>query len=504
MNRHSTLCLLVVLLTLSACSSSDDTDPGPPVPTPTPLMVDDLTAIAGGKTSVMLAWTSPGFPDKIAIRYDLRYIAQGSENADWDSWTVATPPPPDTESGQARTHEVTGFEPSQAFAFAMKASTDGTDWSELSNVASARTIEMGAIYVNVDGSGDYPTIEAAIDSAKVGDLILVGPGRYTWDNQGTGDALHGLIHVQRDYTDFEVRSIAGPEATILDSQLHGKVMSVTGGSFGEPGNLDYAGITIDGFTFTNGRANAAEPNPDEGWSGGGLNLHLTDTVVRNCIFTENEANDGGGLWCGGQGDALIENCLFENNRGKLGGGIMLINSDPRITVRDCTIRGNHSTFAGGGIFAINVTATLENLLIVGNDSTDKGGGISVSGLHPDCQVIRCTVADNKAALGSAIRLTGNTILRIESSLLAFNTGSAAFSAAVQSGVEIGCTLIFGHDMGNQLPVINTDLGGNLETDPLFCDRVGYLLEGNSPCTPGHHPGGNDCGLIGARGDGCGG
>ena len=63
-------------------------------------------------------------------------------------------------------------------------------------------------------------------------------------------------------------------------------------------------------------------------------------------------------------------------------------------------------------------------------------------------------------------MTDNTMLRIESSLLAFNTGSAAFSAAVQSGVEIGCTLVFGHDLGN-------------------------------------HPDGADCGVIGARGADCG-
>jgi hypothetical protein len=610
------LILLTAALSLNACSSSDETDPGPPPPPPDPLAIDDLTATAGTASTVTLAWTSPELSDKITIRYDLRHIAFGSEGADWDSWTVAAAPEPDTAPGRARTYEVPGLASGQVYAFGMKASTDGTEWSGisnlvvataapvfdttapaavtglflykstatsltvawplagddgiygqaqsydaryatepitpanwdaatpvpggitasvlpgmmettitglaadqeyhaaviaiddqglksgLSNVVTAMTVDLHTIYVNVEGNGDYPTIEAAIDSAKVGDLILVGPGRYTWANQATGDLLHGLIHVPRNYTDFEVRSIAGPEATILDSQNHGKVMSVTGGSWGEPGNYEYAGITIDGFTFTNGRAKAAEPNPDEGWSGGGLNLHLTDTVVRNCIFTGNEATEGGGLWCGGQGDAVIENCVFENNQGKYGGGIMLINSEPRITVRDCTIRGNHATFRGGGIYAYHVTATLENLLIVGNDSSDKGGGIFFSSLNSGCEMIRCTVADNDANLGSAIMLDNTPELqelRIESSLMAFNTGSAPFSLVVNSWVEIGCTLVFGHDQGNQLPSNSTDLGGNLEIDPLFHDRVDYLLQVDSPCLPGNHPDGADCGVIGARG-----
>jgi hypothetical protein len=114
----------------------------------------------------------------------------------------------------------------------------------------------------------------------------------------------------------------------------------------------------------------------------------------------------------------------------------------------------------------------------------------------------CTVADNDANFGSAIFLTENALLGIESSLLAFNTGSAAFSTRVNSGIEIGCTVVFGHDLGNQWPSNTTDLGGNLEIDPLFCDRTNFWLRANSPCLPGNHPAGADCGVIGARGTGC--
>ena len=38
--------------------------------------------------------------------------------------------------------------------------------------------------VNTAGTGDVPTIQAAIDSAGAGDEIVVAPGRYTWSNQG--------------------------------------------------------------------------------------------------------------------------------------------------------------------------------------------------------------------------------------------------------------------------------------------------------------------------------
>ena len=143
-----------------------------------------------------------------------------------------------------------------------------------------------------------------------------------------------------------MRSIAGAEATILDAQSMARVFTVTGGSEGSGDDRVYPGITIDGFTFTNGKATAIEYSDQEGWSGGGLNLHLTATVVRNCIFTGNEATEGGALWVGGQGDALIENCLFENNSGKFGGAVALLNSLPRITMRNCTIRNNHANRLG--------------------------------------------------------------------------------------------------------------------------------------------------------------
>lgn len=621
MSRHlpCTIWSLVLIfvtatMVLTSCSSSDETDPGNPAPTGPLQAVSDLEAIGGTGASVTLAWTSPRFGNKATIRYDLRYIAFGSEDADWDTWTVATAPVSDTGSGQAHTHVVTGVTSGDVYAFGLKASTNGVDWTEvsnltvataalvfdttppaavtrlflykgspttltmawpiagddgiygqadsyqarystepitdagwgtatpvpgsmaagvlpgamettitgltpdqeyhvavkaiddqglvsgLSNVVAAVTADRRTFYINVEGTGDFPTIEMAVDSATVGDLILVGPGRYTWTNQATGDSLRGLIFVDRDQTDFEIRSIAGAEATILDAQFNGRIMAVTGGALGTPEDPDYAGITIDGFTFTNGKANGIEGSSVYGWSGGGLNLHLTDTVVRNCIFIGNEARQGGGLWVGGQGDALIEDCIFEDNRAlEGGGGIMLINSEPRIKVRNCTVSNNRATYAGGGVIGYNAAFTLENLLIVGNTSTAEGGGIHGAYLNPDCLMTGCTVADNEAGFGSAIFLTENSTLGIENSILAFNTGSAAFSARVFSGVEIGCTLVFGHDQGNQLPSETTDLGGNLETDPLFCDRVNYLLQSDSPCLPGNHPDGVDCEVIGARG-----
>lgn len=50
----------------------------------------------------------------------------------------------------------------------------------------------------------------------------------------------------------------------------------------------------------------------------------------------------------------------------------------------------------------------------------------------------------------------------------------------------------------------TGVDGNISADPLFCgpDEGDLTLAANSPCLPGNHPDGVDCGLIGALGKGC--
>lgn len=50
----------------------------------------------------------------------------------------------------------------------------------------------------------------------------------------------------------------------------------------------------------------------------------------------------------------------------------------------------------------------------------------------------------------------------------------------------------------------TGLSGNISADPLFCSAPtqDYSLAAGSPCLPGNHPNGANCGQIGALGEGC--
>jgi len=366
-------------------------------------------------------------------------------------------------------------------------------------------MDVRVIEVFVDRSGDYPTIEDALRYAKAGDLILVGPGRYTWTDQGTGDPQTGMINTPARLDSVELRSTHGPELTILDAERQGAVMSITGGTVDPPGGERYwTGITVDGFTFTGGLADGENGSHEKGWGGGGVNAHLSDSVIRNCIFTDNEATEGGAVWIGGQGAAILEDCVITGNRATLGGGVLLVNSAPTITVRRCEITDNDAKY-GGGLLAWHCAFEMSDCLVTGNKGGLRGGGLYIAEIvHEDPtihlygELTGVTVADNTSPTGAGMYLENLPDVTFTGMIVAFNTGSAAIkSVKISSGLKAGCTDLFGNPGGARWPMGFVDQGGNIEADPLFCDRTGYYLRGSSPCLAG-------CGRIGARGQGCGG
>jgi hypothetical protein len=126
---------------------------------------------------------------------------------------------------------------------------------------------------------------------------------------------------------------------------------------------------------------------------------------------------------------------------------------------------------------------------------DNTGGLEF--LLSTVDVLDCTFHGNTgpASIGNAHGLISRTIF-------AFNTSSQVVACGA-AGV-FSCCDLFGNTGGDSL--CGTDAGGNFSLDPLFCDADGgdFRLHEDSPCLPGQHPSGADCGgTIGALGVGCG-
>lgn len=353
-----------------------------------------------------------------------------------------------------------------------------------SAAASARTWN-----VYVDGSGDVPTIQAAIDSAAPGDEILVGAGRYTWTNQGTGTP-YGLIRFLRGRDDFTLRSVSGAAQTILDAQRQGRVVYLQG----------YNNVTIEGFTITGGDAPLFGNN-----DGGGIIGHLSPDLIKDCVITGNNARMGGGVWFGGWCTTRFEGCVIFGNTADRGAGFTFVNSGTTIVLDDCIVRNNTASDRGGGGMVYSSEFRLENTVIAYNRADSKGGGLHLDQIHPS-SVAYCTISQNAAPSGGGIHFFTNSDLTMTNSIVCHGTQGAAFVFDNGGSLNLSCSNVYGNAGGDALPPEVIDSGGNFSLDPEFCGApatYNYELQADSPCAPGNHPDGDSCGQIGAKPPTCG-
>lgn len=178
------------------------------------------------------------------------------------------------------------------------------------------------IIVNWDGTGDFPTIQDAIDAALDGDTVLVLDGVYT------GEGNRDINFKGKAIT---VKSKNGPENCIIDCQ----------GTEQEPHR---------GFKFISGE------NADTILSG--------MTIVNGC------ADKGGGIYCGENSSPTILACTIRANSNSLyfgGGGIFCIDNSPVIS--HCTISENinlHFEGIGAAIVCESSNAIFSDCIITEN------------------------------------------------------------------------------------------------------------------------------------------
>jgi hypothetical protein len=322
------------------------------------------------------------------------------------------------------------------------------------------------ITVNWDGSGDYTTIQAAID-ASGGDFreIEVAAGTYN-------EAIDFLGKALRLY------SIDGPEVTIIDA--NGLSASAVSCISGEGLNT-----VLEGFTITSSYVHY----------GGGMCNRYSSPTVNNCTFSSNAASYGGGMF-NRESNPTVINCTFSNNFASEGGGGMF-NGDSNPTVTNCTFSGNTGTF-GGGIFNLNGSSpTVTNCTFSGN-SAEIGGGM-LNDDYSSPMVTGCIFSGN-----TAIYDGGGMFNWEVSSPMVTNCTFSGNSAVNGGGMHnydsspmlTNCILwgdtpdeIYNYDV-DSIPIVTySDVEGgypgtgNIDSDPLFMDAADgdlHLLS-ESPC-----------------------
>jgi predicted outer membrane repeat protein len=344
--------------------------------------------------------------------------------------------------------------------------------------------------VKPNGTGDFPTIQAAVEAAGHNDTILCAPGTYSWNGQGTGTE-HGMVYILRGSSDMTIKSQAGPDVTILDGQSQGRIMFFQGETE----------LTIDGFTFRRGEA------PSTGsFTGAAFAAHLSSPIIKNCVFRENNSNAGGAYWYGGFGAPELLNCLFEDNTASTGGAVYFINSPLNAKVISCVFKNNSATGAGGAIYAYNFGATIRECSFYLNTAGSDGGAIRLSNSNP-FTIRRTTIHGNEAPLGSSISILGSPPVTIEHVIMSMGQVGPAVHIDAVSTITLRCSDIFGHEGGDWTGLIAGLLGvdGNISEDPLFCQAsVGdFGLAANSPCANANQPPGSSCQRMGSHNIECG-
>jgi len=374
-------------------------------------------------------------------------------------------------------------------------------------LAPILTPAPGATVYVVDpfGTGDFPTIQAALDGCTHGDVIELTAGVF----QGEGNR---------------------------DLDFHGKAVLLCAQG-GRPGDcvIDCQGSETEphrGFHFHSGEGPDAAVHGilianGWAWQGGGVWCEGTASPSFNeCIFSANQANTGGGVyvdetafftgctfedneatWSGGgvnaHGRAELRNCAFQGNRATHGGGLYLYWSDASIDA--CTFIDNEATGGGGGAHCeMPSTPTFTRCTLAGNTAGYNGGGVNV---EVDCTPIfsACTFAGNGAPNGGGLRTGSLCSARLGNTLIAFSV-SGAGAVCQENETEFTCCDLYGNAGGDWVGEIATQYGvsGNIQADPLFCDPAlgDYRLDAASPCAP-FSPPNPECDLIGAWPVGCG-
>jgi len=296
---------------------------------------------------------------------------------------------------------------------------------------------------------DYSTIQAAVDAAVDDDTVVISDGTYTGD---------GNINILAEKK-ITIRSVNGPEKTIIDCQGNGIGIMVDDG------------VTISGLTVTNG-------------SRGGIRGSGTSTIV-NCIIKNNYAEYYGGGLAFEYGSPRIENCRIEENSSSFnGGGITFTYGSPEII--NCTIINN----TPGGISASHSDVKISGGEIRLNRTGSSGGGVEL--LYGDCVLLNVLITENEAkGNGGGLSRSYGTLLMQNCKIRSNRSESYGGGAAISSGSQrIINTLFDGNiakDKGSGLsfiysnPVIlNCTIADNTSTENT--DASGVWISGSSTTT----------------------
>ncbi len=263
------------------------------------------------------------------------------------------------------------------------------------NLSPVRPGPAGFWRVSADGTGDWATIQEALDHAEPGDTVAVAEGIYDerpvidkpvvflggWDSRFTAadpdrretvldGRFMGTVVTVVDVPDTStvIRGFVITHGSHTDT-LAGKPASALGASHAPPGS----GILCDNASPLIS-LNTIEEN-EAPYGAGILCLRGAPSLRANRIRFNRALEDGGGILCLEFTGEITLNVVSHNEAGGEGGGVHLSESQGRGL--ENLIEENHAVEAGGGIACRLSSFVLESTTIRANHAAGLGAGLYI-------------------------------------------------------------------------------------------------------------------------------
>ena len=220
------------------------------------------------------------------------------------------------------------------------------------------------VWVYADGSGDYPTIEAAVADVDPGTTIHLGPGIFNLTKMILVDFSFNLVGSGMEGPNSSTVRYAGWVVDVHSVNFSAEDVRFECTATNKAANvMDVGDATVDLL-----RCYFSGGNRSSNQHGVGLYLYgSTEATVTDCVFTQNDLD---GIQLGNQAQATVTNSIMSDNAYN---GVALFGSLRQSSTR-VTARTTDSTGS--------TPAELSEVTVQNSNCSDNGdGGDYASGIY---------------------------------------------------------------------------------------------------------------------------